>query len=305
MKKINIYIIIFLFSLIYYGCDKPAPIQLFPDEVSSEDQIEIEIIAKDPSNEAYGNGFDSTGVTDNLIGFTNVIITSGIKVSYRNLTFNTSLAQAFFFDKSKPVYSCEGDLIGFETKVPGILGFNDRIARKFQYRVKYRCEGIVKDTLLGFGYILHRRRGLFNGDDFEFPYNSFINFSLDPLIAPVINFNIPTPSEISANANIEGRIQNKTLRAVLEWNNSQNTKLELILGGQVRGKETVIPLFKLKIKDDGHLIIPPKLLNEIPFARFDKIVFTFVRKYEKHHTEGDNDLFVLSQSIHSLVIDIP
>ena len=53
------------------------------------------------------------------------------------------------------------------------------------------------------------------------------------------------------------------------------------------------------------LIIPGRYLNQLPLENFEKIVFTFIRDYDGYHGNGNNELFASSQSIHSIVIEIP
>ena len=50
--------------------------------------------------------------------------------------------------------------------------------------------------------------------------------------------------------------------------------------------------------------MPKKLLEELS-ARFDKIAFTLTRKFEKQQSNGTKELFVVSQSINSISVDIP
>ena len=71
------------------------------------------------------------------------------------------------------------------------------------------------------------------------------------------------------------------------------------------GQLQSIPVYKMKTPDDGELKIPGRYLNQLPLDRFEKIVFTFVRSYESYHGNGNNELLVSSQSIHSIVIEIP
>jgi hypothetical protein len=61
----------------------------------------------------------------------------------------------------------------------------------------------------------------------------------------------------------------------------------------------------LKTADDGMLRIPGRYFNQLPLENFEKIVFTFIRSYEGYQKNGSNDLLVSSQSIHSIVIEIP
>ena len=299
MKKIKTYFLLVLFGFVYYGCDKPAPTQLTQDD---EEQLEVEILAKDTDDEFYSS--DSSGVVDDLTGYANIITVSGIKITRGFATINTAYAQAIFFDRNLPVYSPDGKLLlGFNTRLLGNVQFNSVSTRPIPFRIKYRNRnnGMHRDTLLGFRHVLN---SIFQNQDFNYRYNSSVEFQLNPILGSTTSFNIPTPLEVTGNVRLEGRRTNNTLRAILEWDGKHHSKFEVILGASVRNSETVFPLFRLRIKDDGELVIPFELINRIP-KRFDKFVFSFVRKIDYHYRENENDLFILSQSIHSIIIDIP
>ncbi len=92
---------------------------------------------------------------------------------------------------------------------------------------------------------------------------------------------------------------------MLSWNPIGNKKITIIVGLIRLNQISSIPVYRIRTGDDGELRIPDRYLNQIPLERFEKIVFTFVRSYEGYHGNGNNELFVSSQSIHSIVIDIP
>jgi len=301
MKHFTKYLILFIILLMINGCDKPAPTEL----VQEEDPLEIELITKDTEDELYSSGYDSTGVVYNPSrGFANIITVSGIKTSYRNSTFSTSHAQAIFFDKSSQVLSPDGRLIGFHTRILGNVDFNTKSAKLREFRIwfKDRITGNIKDTLLGFRHILHHKP-LNQDDNFNFRYNSSVSFDFDPVIGNPVHFNIPTPSEINGLIRFEG--QGNNLAGSISWNAGAPGHFEIIIGGSHRGNHKVFPLYRLKTRDDGRLEIPKGLLNHIPLNRFERFVFSIIRKNEFHIENNDNDLFILSQSIHSLVVDIP
>ena len=79
----------------------------------------------------------------------------------------------------------------------------------------------------------------------------------------------------------------------------------MIVGVIKKGQINSIPIYKIRTGDDGRLRIPKRFFSELPLGNLEKIVFTFVRSFEKLHRNGNNELFVSSQSIHSIVIDIP
>ena len=301
MKLIIKYITLFLSFIIINGCDKPTPTQL----IEREDFLEIELITKDTEDELYSSGYDSTGYVYNPSrGFTNIITVSGIKTSYNNFTLSASHAQAIFFDKDSLVFSPDGRFIGYETRVLGTTDFNGKRANLVPFRIRFknRNNGNHIDTTLGFRHVLHHRFGNLN-DDFNFQYNSSVSFDFTPFVGNPVHFSLPTESEINGNVRIDG--QAGSLRCNINWNTGSSDKFEIIIGGELRMGGRVLPLYRLRTRDDGSLEIPGTLLNQMPLNKFNRLIFSIIRKNEFHIENNENELFILSQSIHNLVVDIP
>ena len=158
---------------------------------------------------------------------------------------------------------------------------------------------------MGLFHLLYSGR-LSNIRPFNYKYNSFVNFELNPFIGKSINFEIPTPKEITANLRVTGSKASNNLVAKLIWDKGNvDAKIQIIISGKLKGKDNSIPLFKLKTKDDGAFIIPAKILDAIPQDTFNKIIVTLIRQYETKVSFRLNTLVVLSQSIHSLVVESP
>ena len=284
-----------------HGCDKPAPTEL----VQVDDPLEIEIITQDTEDELYSSGYDSTGFVYNPSrGFVNIITVSGIKTSYKNSTFSTSHAQAIFFNRDSLVFSPDGRFIGYKSLIAGSVDFNSKRAKLREFRIWFKDKrtGNIKDTLLGYRHVLHSIP-LISDDDFNFQFNSSVSFDFNPVIGNNVHFNIPTPSEISGSIHFRG--QGNNLTGSITWNAGHSDKFEIIIGGSHKVNRKVFPLYTLKTRDDGSLEIPRSLLNHIPFNKFERLVFSIIRKKEFHIENNNGDLFILSQSIHNLVVDIP
>ncbi len=201
MKKLLTYLIISASVFILVSCDKPAPTQLIDD---TNDELEVELLNKDLDNPYYTSGADTSGITQDLTGVTNLISVSGIKITTENRTNEFSLAQAMFFDKSKPIRYSNGRLLAYQTITPGTIKFNGLEAQIDPYKIRYRDDGIPKVTLVGNKYLLYNIFGGFP-DPFYFNYNSNVSFEFDPFLpGENISFNIPTPSEINGNVILEG-----------------------------------------------------------------------------------------------------
>ena len=299
MKHFKTHLFFLINLLIINGCDKPAVTELTQDE---EEQLEIEVLAKDTDDEFYSA--DSSGVVDDLSGYINVVTVSGIKITRGSATANIAFAQAIFFDKSRPVRRKNGKLLGYNTRLLGSGRFNNVEAKLFPYTIKYNEDGVQQEVALGIRHVLNTS---FAGHNFNYEFNSSVAFNFNFSLLPggnSLGFDIPTPPEITGNVKLEGRRNNNTLKALLEWEKKNYSGFEIIVGASVSGSERIFPLFRLKTRDDGELIIPPELINKIP-PRFDKIAFYFVRKSEFRQARNGNDFYVLSQSIHRVDIDIP
>ena len=141
MKKILIYLLIFVSGFILFSCDKPAPTQLVDD---TNNELEVELLNKNLDDQYINSGADTSGIIQDLTGITNLISVSGIKITNnKNETLKSSLAQAMFFDKSKPIRYSDGRILAFETVTPGMIKFNGLEARLDTFKIKY----VSKDEL--------------------------------------------------------------------------------------------------------------------------------------------------------------
>src|SRR3989304_4834905 len=208
MKKLITYLVLISIGLILFGCDKPAPTELIDDSIG--DFAEYEVLGKDFNDEYYSNGGDTTGVTQDLKEFPNLISISGIKLTDINRrTDGHSFAQSIFFDRTKPVFDSHDRLLGYHTVTPGTVWIDNSRAREVPFIIRYRDNGVLMDTTLGDKYIL------FSGlHQFHYRHNSQMNFRLD-FFGNNISFDIPTPTEITGNVEIMGKRSNGDLKALL------------------------------------------------------------------------------------------
>ncbi len=302
MKKLSLYFGILLLSgLLILGCDKPAPTELVQDQ----NQLQVQVIAKDTQDEFYSNGFDTTGVVSDLSKLQNVITVTGAKITYQNFTAKASLAQTIFFDMKMPVHTQHGRIVGYRTVTPGTVKFNGITAKQIPLRVMFRDHGSFGDSLLGDRYVLYSGRNN-NVNPFNYTAGSFVSYFFKPdSMGRAVSFNIRTPAEINANVKIKGSRKNNNLEATLEWDNSSADPVEIILGAWVRNSNLAFPLYRIKPKDNGRVKLPASLLNSIPQDKFDKFIFTFIRRNEGTQPFLNDRLHIKSQTIHTIIVDIP
>lgn len=300
MKNLLTYLAILSIALILNSCDKPAPTELIDDTP----ELEVELLTKDLNNQYYNSGVDTSGMEQDIRGLTNIISVSGIKITRHNKTDVLSLAQAMFFDRSQPIYYSDGKtLLAYKTITPGIIRFDDHVARIVPFRIRYRDMGMQRDTVIGNRYLLYSGKGGWQ-DPFRFKYNSSINFALT-FLNQTVDFDILTPPEIFGNMFIKGQRSRRNIEAFLEWNGRGFGKITIVVGVIRPNHFVSIPIYKFRTRDDGTVQIPKRFFSELPLGNFEKMVFTFVRSYERLENTGENKLLVSSQSIHSIVIDIP
>lgn len=301
--NLHISLLIILIALLN-GCDQPAPTELINDMPDNSSELQIEVLGGNVTDEYYSDGFDTTGVDFSARAITNLVSVSGIKVTYKNTTIESSLAQARFLDKSKPIKNSDGIVIGYQSSTPGIVLFNNKIANIVPYRIRFRSKGVLSDTLIG------QRYQLFSGwlghlDPFGFNYSSNVNFKLNPLAGSSINFDVPTLQQITAVLHMSGSLTSKNLVTRVEWDNKGSQGVELIIGVVPKNSSNTYPLFRIRSRDTGLIKIPQHLLNDLPAGRFSHFVLSLKRKVEFIRTGGNQEINVLSQSIHTIKAEIP
>ncbi len=307
MKKLIFYLDIILLvtaGFILSSCNNPAPTELVQDNPSTQNQVQYQVITKDPTDAFYSNGYDTTGVTTVIPSNVNVINISGTKVTENNSTRKFSFAQALFVDKSHPVMGPGGRLIGYMSSTPGLLMFNGVTADSTPYRIRFSYQGNILDSLLGNMFVVNRQFNFNYGSQVHVQYYLRRGMHGGPIGSP-IDFYVPTPNEINGTVRIKGHQSDKSLTGEVEWNSlNPADSVDLIIGAVSKTGST-FPLFKIRTLDKGNLVIPPKLLNDIPATIFNKFVFTFIRRFRVTHSEHGQAYFIFSQSIHSIIIDIP
>lgn len=304
MYKAIKYIAIILFLFEFVSCNDPISTELVPIN-GKTDNLDVQVLSPEPNEFVYNNGYDTTGVTDVLPRKSNYIILSGIKYSFNNTVFETGTANAIFFDLAKSIRNHRGRTVGFRSRYIGRIKFDNDTARVVFARMKLLNAGVQTDTLIGLKYIL-RYRDKFHPNRRPFPYDSNVNVNIIPIMGRPINFNLPVPQEITGSVKVIGKRSERNIELVLNWNAGRSGKIEIILGGIPKGKKGVFPLLKFRTKDNGFLRIPSRYIEPIPFDRFDKIVLTFIRKFEKKITNNNslNDNFIAAQSIHNIIFEV-
>ncbi len=282
------------------SCNEPIPTELLPDDNAIDDELKVELLSPSPDQFVYDNGYDSTGITQTVPSRASIISVNDIKNTIGNFTLESTFYAAAFFDKSLAIRNNSGTVVGYRTRLIGRAMFNGDTAQIAPYILRYKENGMVKDTLAGTLHLLklNSRRGRQgNGDH--------VTFRLKPIIGQAIQFEILTPPEVTGSVKTSGSPGQPNFELDLTWN-SADSPLEIIIGGTLKNRDGTFPIYSLKPKDDGNLRIPSNLLRNIPFDQFKSLVITFIRRYRTDIGNNSiNDNFVTAHNIHNIYLPVP
>jgi len=301
MKKRFKYFLLVL-AFIKFGCTEPTPTEIYVPEVPSDAQVDIEVLSPEPDLYVYQNGYDSIGYVAPTPTNKTIINLSGIRNTYKQYTVKRTSAFALFIDESVKATTPDGRTIGYLSRLIGKVSFNNVKAIPLPRIVKYKWNGTVQDTLLGWIHYFSQKYG--TSPLFPFPYNSSVKFRLVQFMEENVIIDIPTPEEIIGNVLVQGSVRNKDLKITLKWNPTHVGNIALVVGGMNPNDFSPFPLYRIRVKDTGEVNIPRSLLKTFPFNRFKQMVISFVRqRFVGDPLSGDQ--IIVAQSIHNIKIDVP
>ncbi|GEM_PF-2242268 len=305
MKVKNLYIALIFIFAVFFACQDPLPIELVNKENPEED-YDVEVITPKPNTVVF-TGYDSTGITSPIPVNSSVISLSGIKNTFynKNVTVNKGYAEAVFYDTDQPIKTSSGIIIGYKTLLFGRVRFDDDSARVVPHRIFYRDGNVIKDTLVGVKHVLFYKKRIAPARS-NFPYGKSVRFHFDFFGQMPFLTTIKVPQEISAKLKLTGTKKDKNLRAELSWNKIDGGEVEVIIGGLLEGRREIIPLLRLKSFKGNRIVIRNSLIQKIPFEKYDSVVFSVIRKFRASvNTIRLGDIYIASQSIHNILINIP
>lgn len=303
MKKL---ILILVYGFLIWSCNEQAPTQLLDDTQTTNEEFEVEVLPREQNIFDYASDYDSTGIIEPSQVDYSVITANGIKNTFKNVTIRQAYFETVLLDKSMPLRHKSGRIIGFMSNTNGNVKFNNELASVVQRKISIMKNGIAVDTIAGTMFQL-KKRYLFNNPN-RFPYGSNVQFEYEKSMMGNhrMSLNIPTPNEISGEIQLEGSRNTRNLKAKLNWNPLSNDNIEIIIGGTRNDKIKIKPLFRIRTKDDGELIIPWSFLRTIPFQEFDQLIISFERvRKNKITNQIIGESLVVSKSIHNIRFEIP
>ena len=303
MKKHFQHIILFLFAAFFFGCGKPGPTELVDDRPSEETPLQYEVLAKNPDDALYKNGYDSTGLLMPPPPSDVFLFISKNILSEKYLSLNYDNAQVFFFDKGKPIMLPNGKQYGCQTKKVIPPRINAILTKEVDNLIRTGPLTAQHDTVIGPKYVL-RRVGLL-GDSLSLHYNSSVKFEYrEKMMGSPIELNLSLPEQILGNVSVSKNGKGENI-LLLTWNKASKDSVEIIVGGILKNERAATAFYKFHVKDNGQVKIPRGIMSAIPRDRFDRLVFSFVRKAVSHQMKSSLEFFTVIQNTHSIIIDYP
>ncbi|PIP79234.1 MAG: hypothetical protein COW85_01670 [Ignavibacteria bacterium CG22_combo_CG10-13_8_21_14_all_37_15] len=303
MKKHFQHIILFLFAAFFFGCGKPGPTELVDDRPSEEFPLQYEVLAKNPDDALYKNGYDSTGLLIPPPPSDVFLFISKNILSEKYLSLNYDNAQVFFFDKGKPIMLPNGKQYGCQTKKVIPPRINAILTKEVDNLIRTGPLTAQHDTVIGPKYVL-RRVGLL-GDSLSLHYNSSVKFEYrEKMMGSPIELNLNLPEQIIGNVSVSKNGKGENI-LLLTWNKASKDSVEIIVGGILKDERAATAFYKFHVKDNGQVKIPRGVMSAIPKDRFDRLVFSFVRKAVSRQMKSSLEFFTVIQNTHSIIIDYP
>ena len=309
MNKKNKYLATLISLVLLVSCGNPSPVE-FTDNTSTTENINVGIVPAKPSTYVYSNGYDSTGIVEPFIDRSTIVNVSGIHNSnYGSFTDGTYYF-AIFNDKSKPVIGPNNSIVGYKSRSVNSIFFDNFPAQPESNRMKImNHQHSAIDTSLGFRYVMSSGmgHGMHGGMNNQFPYASSINIRINDGSNPPYQFNLPTPSEVIGQVNLQGRVSTNNLIMEVTWNGSANDSVDIIIGNINLTSNDANPLFIFKAANTNTLKVPWSILEKIQFSQSKFLVVTLIKRLIKGipYNAVLKDSYIASQSIHNIKVDIP
>jgi len=303
MKTISQYILPLLVGFYFFGCGKPGPTELVDDRPNEETPLQYEVLAKNPEDALYQNGYDSTGLAAPPPLTDVFTFVSKNQISEKNGTVGFDVAEVLFLDRNNPFVSMDGKHFGYHSKKVFPPMINSLITREENNHIEYGHLASAHDTTLGPKYVLNRSGK--TGDSLWLAYNAPVKFEYrEKMMDPKISFSVMMPEQIIGHISLSTDPKGEKV-IHLEWNPGTKDSVEIIVGGKMKNEKTALAFFKFRVKDNGRVKIPTGFVSSIPKDRFDRLVIMFVRKAVSRRMESSLEFFTVVQNTHSIVIDYP
>ncbi len=296
--------LLFISLLLLVSCENPIPVDLI-DSSQQSDDIQIDVLSTNPDDETNSSSVDSTGYTNSNLDFQGEIFLSKNIITNQNLSVESNFAQTILFDKTNPIRNNYNRIVGFRSRNIYNVRYNNHRAREVPYTIRMNSGSNIIDSVLGSKYILFKRSNLINSDSIDLQFGSPLNVELIHSPQRRFSYDLTMPEKILGNIKIN-KISNTEYKTILEWNSLNKDKIQIIIGAYTKTLIPIlIPLYRLKTKDDGNLLLPNNLIESIPKDKFSRLAFIFIRQNSGSINFNGEQIFYLTQSSNTHIINIP
>lgn len=297
--------LLFISILFFASCENPVPVDLIDSSQQSDKDLQIEVLSTNPDDETNSSDVDTTGYNNSNFDYQGEIFLSKNIINYQSTTIESNFAQTILFDKTNPIRNRNNRIIGYRSRNLLNVRYNNHNAREVPYTIKMNQGGNILDSLLGKKYILFYKSNFIYSDSINFEFGSLVNVEL--VHSPMRRFsqNLLMPEKILGNIKIN-RINDTEYKTILEWNGLNKDKIQIVIGAYTKTLIPIlIPLYRLKTIDDGSLLIPDNLIESIPKDKFGRLAFIFMRQNNGIINFNGDQIFYLTQSTNTHIINIP
>lgn len=297
--------LLFISILFFASCENPVPVDLIDSSQQSDKDLQIEVLSTNPDDETNSSDVDTTGYNNSNFDYQGEIFLSKNIINYQSTTIESNFAQTILFDKTNPIRNRNNRIIGYRSRNLLNVRYNNHNAREVPYTIKMNQGGNIVDSLLGKKYILFYKSNFIYSDSINFEFGSLVNVEL--VHSPMRRFsqNLLMPEKILGNIKIN-RINDTEYKTILEWNGLNKDNIQIVIGAYTKTLIPIlIPLYRLKTIDDGSLLIPDNLIESIPKDKFGRLAFIFMRQNNGIINFNGDQIFYLTQSTNTHIINIP
>lgn len=297
--------LLFISILFFASCENPVPVDLIDSSQQSDKDLQIEVLSTNPDDETNSSDVDTTGYNNSNFDYQGEIFLSKNIINYQSTTIESNFAQTILFDKTNPIRNRNNRIIGYRSRNLLNVRYNNHNAREVPYTIKMNQGGNILDSLLGKKYILFYKSNFIYSDSINFEFGSLVNVEL--VHSPMRRFsqNLLMPEKILGNIKIN-RINDTEYKTILEWNGLNKDKIQIVIGAYTKTLIPIlIPLYRLKTIDDGSLLLPDNLIESIPKDKFGRLAFIFMRQNNGIINFNGDQIFYLTQSTNTHIINIP
>lgn len=276
-----------VFSLAFLACNKPAPVELQPDE--SDGILEVASVAQDDSGFALTSVDSSAMLPEDQKKFAGLLQIVHVVFDGGQRGIDTvSYARAMFENRTRPVRQA-GRTIGFHGINLGPVRLNGTFLVPVPHRVGHH------DSIAGIEY-LRDLTALYQ------PRTTYTWSATPDSIGPIA-VSIETPDDIVVQSPRGGTIISRDRDLVLSWSGQGNLFFVISSFDLLTGKSR--PIFQVRMKDRSHrAVLSKKILRLLPPQRVYVFTFALANRREIEPVGFQGRVLVLATSVYNSYVEL-